>query len=65
METLRLGPSLDKVVDMGCVVDQSQKKAIAEYVEEARQEGAEVGAEFCMLYIFSLQFIFLSNASSC
>lgn len=42
METLRLGPSLDKVVDMGSVVDLTQKKSIAAYVDEARQEGAEV-----------------------
>ncbi|XP_076053530.1 aldehyde dehydrogenase family 16 member A1-like isoform X2 [Oratosquilla oratoria] len=42
MKTLRVGSSLDKVMDMGAIVDDSQKKSVAEYVEEARQEGAEV-----------------------
>ena len=38
----RVGDSLDKVVDMGAIVDESQRKSIEEYVEEARKEGAEV-----------------------
>ena len=38
----RLGDSLDKAVDMGAIVDESQRKSIDEYVESARQEGAEV-----------------------
>ncbi|XP_063869013.1 aldehyde dehydrogenase family 16 member A1-like isoform X1 [Scylla paramamosain] len=42
MRTLRVGPSLDKVMDMGGVVDPSHVKVIAKYVDEARQEGAEV-----------------------
>ena len=39
---LRLGDSLDKSVDMGAVVDPSQRKTVEEYVEDARKEGAEV-----------------------
>lgn len=39
---MRLGSSLDKVCDMGAIIDPCQKKYIAEYVEEARKEGAEV-----------------------
>ncbi|XP_071498409.1 putative aldehyde dehydrogenase DhaS [Diadema antillarum] len=39
---LRLGDSLDKSVDMGAVVDPSQRKTVEEYVEEARAEGAEI-----------------------
>lgn len=42
MEKMRLGSSLDKVCDMGAIIDPCQKKYIAEYVEEARKEGAEV-----------------------
>ncbi|XP_072045123.1 aldehyde dehydrogenase family 16 member A1-like [Amphiura filiformis] len=39
---LRLGDSLDKSVDMGAIVDPSQKKTVEQYVEEARSEGAEI-----------------------
>ena len=42
MTHLRLGHCLDKVIDMGAIVDPSQKKAIEAFVEEARKEGAEV-----------------------
>ncbi|XP_069765198.1 aldehyde dehydrogenase family 16 member A1 isoform X2 [Narcine bancroftii] len=42
MQCLRVGNSMDKSTDMGALVDESQKKMIAEYVEEARSEGAEV-----------------------
>jgi len=38
----RLGPSLDKAVDMGPLVNQSQLDTVKEYVEQARGEGAEV-----------------------
>lgn len=38
----RVGDSLDKTVDMGAIVDESQKKTIDEFVEDARKEGAEV-----------------------
>ena len=42
MSHLRVGDSLDKAIDMGAVVDQSQLKTVEELVESARQEGAEV-----------------------
>lgn len=42
MKTLRLGSSLDKTVDMGAIVDPCQQNYIAEYVDDARQEGAEI-----------------------
>ncbi|XP_029441288.1 aldehyde dehydrogenase family 16 member A1 isoform X2 [Rhinatrema bivittatum] len=42
MGRLRVGDSLDKAVDMGALVDESQRKTIGEFVEEARAEGAEV-----------------------
>ncbi|XP_063608921.1 aldehyde dehydrogenase family 16 member A1-like [Penaeus indicus] len=42
MEKMRLGSSLDKGYDMGAIIDPCQKKFIAEYVEDARKEGAEV-----------------------
>ncbi|XP_043915174.1 aldehyde dehydrogenase family 16 member A1 [Protopterus annectens] len=42
MSRLRLGDSLDKTIDLGAVVDETQRKSIEEYVEEARAEGAEV-----------------------
>ena len=38
----RVGDSLDKTMDMGAIVDESQKASIEEYVESARKEGAEV-----------------------
>ena len=38
----RVGDSLDKGMDMGAIVDESQMRSINEYVEGARQEGAEV-----------------------
>ena len=38
----RVGNSLDKTMDMGAIVDESQRKTIEEYVEEAKREGAEV-----------------------
>lgn len=38
----RLGDSLDKAVDMGAIVDESQKRSITEFVEHAKSEGAEV-----------------------
>lgn len=42
MKTLRIGTSLDKTLDMGAIIDPSQQKFVAEYVEDARKEGAEV-----------------------
>ena len=40
----RLGDSLDKTIDMGAIVDESQRKSVEEFVEDARREGAEVRA---------------------
>ena len=42
MSHLRVGNSLDKAIDIGAIVDESQKKTVEEYVAQARQEGAEV-----------------------
>ncbi|CAL4122997.1 unnamed protein product, partial [Meganyctiphanes norvegica] len=42
MSTLRLGSSLDKVMDMGAMVDECQRKYVSDYVEDARKEGAEI-----------------------
>ncbi|XP_041033684.1 aldehyde dehydrogenase family 16 member A1 isoform X1 [Carcharodon carcharias] len=42
MQRLRVGDSLDKGIDMGALVDESQKKTIMEYVEQAKAEGADV-----------------------
>ena len=42
MTHLRLGHCLDKGIDMGTIVDPSQKKSIAAFVEEAKKQGAEV-----------------------
>ena len=38
----RIGKTLDKTIDMAAIVDESQRKSVAEFVEEARAEGAEV-----------------------
>merc|ERR1719350_2341097 len=43
----RIGQSLDKVVDMAAIVDESQRKSIADFVEEARAEGADVFQTEC------------------
>ena len=43
----RIGHSLDKTIDMGPVVNETQKKTITEYVESAREEGAEVFQTEC------------------
>ena len=42
MTHLQLGHCLDKGIDMGAIVDPSQKKSIAVFVEEAKKQGAEV-----------------------
>lgn len=44
MKHLRLGNSLDKTIDMGAIVDPSQKKSVAALVDEARKDGAEASA---------------------
>ena len=57
MQQLRLGDSLDKGIDMGAVVDESQMKGIENYVQSARKEGAEVRPNF--LYSSSTKDLFL------
>ncbi|XP_077863966.1 aldehyde dehydrogenase family 16 member A1-like, partial [Saccoglossus kowalevskii] len=42
MRHLRVGDSLDKCIDMGAIVDPTQRKTIDEYVQGAKAEGAEV-----------------------
>ncbi|MDQ2634640.1 MAG: aldehyde dehydrogenase family protein, partial [Pseudomonadota bacterium] len=42
METLRVGPPLDKSTDIGAIVSTEQLERIASLVEKGRQEGAEV-----------------------
>merc|ERR1719453_2237194 len=42
MKKLRVGDSLDKCMDMGAVVDESQVKTINEYIQSARDEGCTV-----------------------
>ncbi|XP_068221481.1 aldehyde dehydrogenase family 16 member A1-like [Palaemon carinicauda] len=42
MKSIRTGPSLEKTFDMGAIIDPCQQKFIAEYVEDAQKEGAEV-----------------------
>ena len=49
MKHLRVGNSLDKCIDIGAIVDESQKKSIDEYVQDARNEGAEVKLLFSPL----------------
>eukprot|EP00794_Sanderia_malayensis_P012705 gene12705-14010_t len=49
MKHLRLGHSLDKCIDMGPIVDESQRKSIAKFVDDAKAEGAEVFQSYaCM-----------------
>ena len=43
----RIGHSLDKTIDMGAIVDESQRKSVEEFVEEARDEGADVFQTDC------------------
>jgi len=43
----RIGHSLDKTIDMAAIVDESQRKSVAEFVEEARDEGADVFQTDC------------------
>lgn len=50
MSHLRLGHCLDKTIDMGAVVDESQLKSIEELVESARLEGAQVTSRLLALY---------------
>merc|ERR1711962_706666 len=43
----RIGNTLDKTIDMAAIVDESQRKSVAEFVEEARAEGADVFQTDC------------------
>ena len=38
----RIGHSLDKAIDMGALVSEAQLKTISKYVDEAKEEGAEI-----------------------
>lgn len=42
MQTLRVGHSLDKCLDMGAVIDGTQRETIDRYVELGREEGNEI-----------------------
>ena len=42
MEKLRVGNPMDKSVDMGAIVDESQRKTIAELCQLGRDEGGEM-----------------------
>merc|ERR1719323_2066968 len=43
----RIGSTLDKTIDMAAIVDESQRKSVADFVEEARAEGADVFQTDC------------------
>lgn len=45
MKRLRLGNAMDKCIDMGAIVDESQRKTVEEYVQSARDEGCDVFQE--------------------
>ncbi|CAI9738335.1 aldehyde dehydrogenase family 16 member A1-like [Octopus vulgaris] len=42
LDCFRIGSGQDKAIDMGAIVNESQRKSIDSYVEEARNEGAKV-----------------------
>lgn len=44
MQHLRVGSQMDKAVDMGALVDESQMRTISEFVQSARDEGGEVSS---------------------
>jgi len=47
LANFRIGDSLDKTIDMAAIVDESQRKSISEYVEDAREEGADIFQTSC------------------
>jgi len=47
MSTLRLGHCLDKTIDMGAIIDETQRRSVDEMVQSARAEGAEVCLNHC------------------
>ena len=53
MGRLRVGDSLDKCMDMGPIVDASQVKSIDRYVQQAKEEGAEVMCVVVKLLMYS------------
>ena len=53
MGKLRVGDSLDKCMDMGPIVDASQVKSIDHYVQQAKEEGAEVVCIMMKLLTYS------------
>ena len=42
LKSFRVGNSLDKAVDMAALVDESQSTTIEEYLQSARDEGADI-----------------------
>jgi len=51
MTTLRLGHCLDKVIDMGPLVDETQLRSVGAMVQTARDEGAEVFMTSLLVYL--------------
>lgn len=49
MGTLRVGDSLDKCIDVGAIVDESQRKQITKLVEQGAAEGATLWQADCAL----------------
>ncbi|MHA2501718.1 MAG: aldehyde dehydrogenase family protein [Candidatus Kariarchaeaceae archaeon] len=49
MEKLRVGPALDKAIDIGAVVDKNQLDTIASYVDIGVKEGGELYQPQCDL----------------
>ena len=42
IHVIQSGDSLDKSIDMGAIVDPSQRKSVDEFVQKAKEEGAQV-----------------------
>ena len=49
MEKLRIGPSLDKCIDIGAIVDEVQRQRIDAIVQQGAREGASVWQPDCAL----------------
>ncbi|MCH8860970.1 MAG: aldehyde dehydrogenase family protein [Proteobacteria bacterium] len=49
MEKLRIGPSLDKCIDIGAIVDEVQRQRIDAIVQQGKKEGASVWQPDCAL----------------
>ena len=53
LKSFRVGSSLDKAVDMAALVDESQSTTIEEYLQSARDEGADIfqpDIEVCKIF---------------